>query len=327
MNGLTDEVSLHAEALRQQALSAALADNTRIAYQKGWSRFVDFCEAKHIADPLAAHPDDVARFFIEMATHPSPKSGVLLSMGTITLYKSAVNKKYIDAGKPSPTNHPVVRATLKGLARVRGATCRQVEALREYDIQAMLMACPDTVIGQRDAAIIAVGFAGALRRSEICELTVEDVKFIEPSPGIQPDRMFITIRRSKTDQEGRGQRIAIIDGQTIRPVQRLRAWLTISGIEGGPLFQTMKRGGHLRGNPLHHSDVPRIVKHYAALIGLDPREIAGHSLRAGFITSAAVHHARLDKIMAVSRHTNPATVMRYIRDADAFTDHAGQHFL
>ena len=78
---------------------------------------------------------------------------------------------------------------------------------------------------------------------------------------------------------------------------------------------------------MHHSDIPRIVKHYAALIGLDPRAIAGHSLRAGFITSAAVHNARLDKIMAVSRHTNPSTVMRYIRDADAFADHAGQHFL
>lgn len=327
MNGLADEVSMHDELWQQQALSAALADNTRIAYRKGWSRFVDFCEAKHIADPLSAHPDDMARFFIDMATHPSPKSGVMLSMGTIMLYKSAVNKKYIDSGKPSPTNHPVVRATLKGLARVRGATCRQVEALREYDIEAMLTACPDTVIGQRDAAIIAVGFAGALRRSEICELKVEDVKFIEPSLGMPPDRMFITIRRSKTDQNGTGQRIAIIDGHNIRPVQRLKAWLTISSIEHGPLFQTMKRGGHLRGNALHHSDIPRIVKHYAALTGLDPRGIAGHSLRAGFITSAAVHHARLDKIMAVSRHTNPTTVMRYIRDADAFADHAGQHFL
>ena len=327
MSDLTDEVNLQAEVWRQQALSAALADNTRIAYQKGWSRFVDYCEARHIANPLAANPDDVAGFLIDLATHPSPKSGVVLSMGTITLYKSAVNKRYVDAGKPSPTSHPVVRATLKGLARVKGAACRQVEALREYDIEAMLMACPDTVIGQRDAAIIAVGFAGALRRSEICGLTLEDVAFIKPSPGVRSDRMFITIRRSKTDQKGRGQKVAIIDGHTIRPVKRLINWLTLSGIKDGALFQTMKRGGSLRGNPLHHSDIPRILKHYAALIGLDPGTIAGHSLRAGFITSAAVHHARLDKIMAVSRHTNPATVLRYIRDADAFADHAGQHFL
>lgn len=190
----------------------------------------------------------------------------------------------------------------------------------------MLQACPDTLIGNRDAAIVAVGFAGALRRSEICNLTVEDVEFLDLEESGE-GRMFLTIRQSKTDQHGKGQRVAILDGGGIQPIHRLRLWLERSGITRGPLFQTMKRGGHLRGKQMHHSDIPRIVKHYAALIGLDPTNIAGHSLRAGFVTSAAVHHARLDKIMAVTRHTNPATVMRYIRDADAFADHAGQHFL
>ena len=63
------------------------------------------------------------------------------------------------------------------------------------------------------------------------------------------------------------------------------------------------------------------------MVGLDPKDISGHSLRAGFVTSAAVHRARIDKIMEVTRHTSPATVMQYIRDADAFSDHAGQDFL
>ena len=78
---------------------------------------------------------------------------------------------------------------------------------------------------------------------------------------------------------------------------------------------------------MHHSDILRIVKYYAAQIGLDASEIAEHSLRTGFVTSAAAHHARLDKIMEVTRHRNPATVMKYIRDADAFSDHAGERFL
>jgi integrase len=237
-----------------------------------------------------------------------------------------VNKKYLDADKPSPTSHPVVRSTLKGLARLRGSSTRKVEALREYHIQAMLQAAPNTPIGKRDAAIIAVGFAGALRRSEICNLNVEDIEFLDLSDDCE-DRMILTIRQSKTDQQGKGQRVPILDGNAIRPIHRLRQWLGSSGIATGPLFQTMKRGGHLRGKPMHHSDIPRIVKHYAELVGLNPKDIAGHSLRAGFVTSAAVHHARLDKIMAVTRHTNPATVMGYIRDADAFTDHAGRHFL
>ena len=307
-------------------LSSELSTNTRIAYHKGWKRFLDFCASEHIDDPLSATPDDVARFLVQLATRPSPQSGAVLSMGTVTLYKSAVSKKYTDAGGSSPTNHPIVRGTLKGLARLKGSAGRQVEALREYHIEAMLRACTNTTIGRRDAAIIAIGFAAALRRSELCNLTVDDVDFLESEQDVT-DRMFLTIRHSKTDQLGRGHRVAILDGRGIRPIYRLRAWLDSSGVTQGPLFQTMKRGGSLRGKQLHHSDIPRIVKHYAALIGLDPRGIAGHSLRAGFVTSAAVHHARLDKIMAVTRHTNPSTVMRYIRDADAFADHAGQKFL
>lgn len=307
-------------------LSSALAPNTHIAYQKGWSRFTDYCTTEYRAGPLDASPEMVARFLVQLATRPSPQSGTVLSMGTVTLYKSAINKKYADAGKPSPTNHPVVRDTLKGLARLKGTAGRRVEALREYHIQAMIAACSETTIGRRDAAIIAIGFAGALRRSEICGLTVEDVEFLDPTEGDKP-RMFLTIRHSKTDQQGKGQTIAIVDGDAIRPIHRLHVWLHTSRITHGPLFQTMTRGGFLRGKPLHHSDIPRLVKHYAERIGLDPKNIAGHSLRAGFVTSAAVHHARLDKIMAITRHTNPATVMRYIRDADSFTDHAGEHFL
>ena len=312
--------------LQQQALSSELSDNTRTAYRKGWSKFVDYCIAESISDPLSVTPERVASFFVQVATRPNPQSGIIPSMGTVMLYKSAVNKKYLDVGKPSPTSHPVVRSTLKGLARLRGSSTRKVEALREYHIQAMLQAAPNTPIGRRDAAIIAVGFAGALRRSEICNLNVEDVEFLDLSDDCE-DRMILTIRRSKTDQQGKGQRVPILDGSTIRPIHRLRQWLGNSGIATGPLFQTMKRGGRLRGKPMHHSDIPRIVKHYAELVGLNPKDIAGHSLRAGFVTSAAVHHARLDKIMAVTRHTNPATVMGYIRDADAFSDHAGRHFL
>ena len=78
---------------------------------------------------------------------------------------------------------------------------------------------------------------------------------------------------------------------------------------------------------MHHSDIARLVKHYVKAIGLDPSDYSAHSLRAGFVTSAAVHHARLDKIMEVTRHKSPAMVLKYIRDADSFKDHAGAGFL
>lgn len=314
------------KAFYGEVLSSALANNTRIAYDKGWSCFKDYCEKKKI-NPFSATPEQVADFIIELATHPSSKSGKTLSMGTVALYRSGINKKYTEAGKISPANHPKVNAVFKGLGRIRGTASRQVKALREHHIKKMLDQCGVTLIGLRDAAIIAIGFAGALRRSEICGLTMDDVEFIKPVKGGGPKKMFIYIRRSKTDQQGKGQKIAIPEGKYLKPIQRLQDWLRASGITRGYLFQTMKRGGKLRGRPMHHSDIPRLIKHYAELIGLDSKEVSGHSLRAGFVTSAAVHHARLDKIMEITRHSNPQTVMRYIRDADCFKDHAGEKFL
>jgi len=107
----------------------------------------------------------------------------------------------------------------------------------------------------------------------------------------------------------------------------LHAWIEKTNLQKGYLFQTFRKGGYLSGKPLNHCEIPRIVKKYAEKIGLSPGDYSGHSLRAGFVTSAAVHHARLDKIMEVTRHRNPATVLQYIRDASVFEDHAGAKFL
>ena len=303
-----------------------LADNTRRAYRKGWACFTDYCRRAEIPDPFAASPDTVASFLILLATQRSPKSGQILSMGTVTLYASAIAKQFSCARISSPTHHPTVTATLRGLARLKGTAPRRVMALREDHIQAMLDQCAETLIGIRDAAILALGFAAALRRSEICALRVSDIHiFVPQDEGSK--RMFLTVRRSKTDQLGKGHRIAVPEGTVIRPIRRLEIWLSESEINRGPLFRSMKRGGRVQGTPLHPSDIPRLLKHYASQIGLDPKLVSGHSLRAGFVTSAAAHHARLDKIMEVTRHRRASSVMKYVRDADAFSDHAGEMFL
>lgn len=311
----------------EQLRNAALAQNTRIAYDKGWRCFSRYCHCRGI-QPLNATPEEVADFFIEIATQPSPASGKILSLGTLTLYRSAINRHFVNKNKASPTAHSQVSIVLKGLARLRGGATRQVKALREHHIAAMMGACPNTLIGCRDSAFLAIGFAAALRRSEICNLRVADVEWVQG--GLQDEHVsgiVIHIRKSKTDQFGTGQKVAIPEGKKIRPVERLRSWLRRSGVQEGFLFQTMRKNGSLTGSPLHHSDIPRLVKRYVAAIGLNPKDFSAHSLRAGFVTSAAAHHARLDKIMEITRHTNPSTVMKYIRDADAFTDHAGSAFL
>ena len=274
-----------------------LAANTRRAYGK-WQAYVDsrLQPGMTVVDVLAdMHADG-------------------MSVGTLQMTVSALKSRGDDIGDADQYVSDLKR---------HAPPARKVAPILADDLVRMLGHCDDSLIAVRDAAILSIGFAGALRRSEICALDVRDVAFDDD----HLDRMILHIRRSKTDQAGHGYRIPIPDGETIRPVTRVRTWLERSGLTGGRLFRTLRRGGHLRPGSLHHSDVPRIVKHYGALAGLDPATIAGHSLRAGFITSAAKHHARLDKIMTISRHKSAEMVLEYIRDAALFDDHAGAGFL
>ncbi len=325
-----------------EILSNSMAENTRLAYAKGWRSFTAYCKTEGIK-PLKATPEEVADFLIQSAMQPIRQSsrywrmGKTLSVSTVQVFMSAINWYYQDAGETSPTQHPHVKAVMKGLMRLHGKPPRRVKALREHHVIKMLEVCDAVsrdparrLVGLRDAAILALGFAAALRRAELCALTTGDVEFVRRKQGnvvLFEKKMFVHIRKSKTDQAGKGHKVAVLDGKHIKPMTRLRLWLKESGITQGYLFQTLKRGNRLRGLPMHTSDVPRLVKHYGEAIGLNPRELAGHSLRAGFVTSAAAHGARLDKIMEITRHTNPATVMKYIRDADSFKDHAGEGFL
>lgn len=320
----------------RDALRRSLSANTRRAYRNGWRRFTAYCDEAG-TKPMAATPADVADFIVRMASQPrSPEATTRKreprSLATIRVYLAAIKRKYRERNRPSPVDDLRVFAVLRGLGRRRDRRERQVKALREDEIGRILACCDEQatndgrgLIAVRDAALVAIGFAAALRRSELCALLFEDVEFLSASR--KAAGMFLHIRRSKTDQFGRGQRVAVPEGRLLRPAARLRRWLALSGIEWGPLFQTMRRGGHVQGRPLHPTDVARLVKRYVAAIGLDPAHYSGHSLRAGFVTSAAAHGARLDKIMEVTRHTSPGMVMRYIRHADAFEDHAGAAFL
>jgi len=320
----------------REALRTSLSANTRNAYRTGWRRFVAYCEEVG-RNPMAATPGDIADFLVRMAFQPrSPRAttgkGAPLAMATIRVFLAAISRTYREQNRRSPVDDSRVVAVLRGLRRRLDRPPRQVKALQAGEVARILACCDEQVasgrrglIAVRDAALVAVGFAAALRRSELCALLVEDAEFTSESG--RASGMFLHIRRSKTDQLGRGQRVAVPEGHLLRPVARLRRWLAHSGIAQGPLFQTMRRGGHVQGRPLHPTDVARLVKRYAAAIGLDPANYSGHSLRAGFVTSAAAHRARLDKIMEVTRHTSPRMVLRYIRQADAFEDHAGAAFL
>ena len=137
------------------------------------------------------------------------------------------------------------------------------------------------MIGRRDRALLCRGFAGALRRNELCALQVADLTEV-------PDGLRILIRRSKGDQEGQGQEIAIPRGYKLRPVEAVQTWLAAASISTGPMFRAVGRGGRVSCAALADDSAARIVKRYARRrVGLDPAPYAGHSLRSGFLTSAA----------------------------------------
>jgi integrase len=141
------------------------------------------------------------------------------------------------------------------------------------------------------------------------------------------DGLLVTIRRSKTDQEGQGVLIGILRGTRIRPVKLIREWLDASGITEGPVFRGVALGGKMSREPLSGDVVARIVKDYAERIGLDPRSYAAHSLRAGMITSSAETGANIFRIMDLSRHKSVDMIRTYVRAVDVWKDHAGSGVL
>jgi integrase len=209
---------------------------------------------------------------------------------------------------------------MRGIRRTIGTAKDQKAPATADLIMSMLKLCPDTLGGKRDRALIALGFAGAFRRSELVALTMADL--VEA-----PDGYRVLIRHSKTDQEGQGQEVAIPRGYRLRPVEAVQTWLAAAEINDGPVFRPVLKGSRIQATALAAHAVAAIVKHYAERAGLDPASFAGHSLRAGFLTSAAEAGASVFKMMEVSRHKNVDTLRGYVRRADLFKEHAGAAFL
>jgi site-specific recombinase XerD len=209
---------------------------------------------------------------------------------------------------------------MRGIRRTYGsARVRKAPAVAGKML-GMVAIAPDKLAGLRDRALLLIGFGGALRRSELVALDVADVQETETG-------LLVKIRCSKTDQERAGATIAIAKGDTACPAKALREWLDAAGTESGPIFRPIDKGGTVRASRLTCRSVANIVKAYAERAGFDASTFSGHSLRAGFLTSAAGKGASIFKMMDVSRHKSVDTLRGYVRDAELFKDHAGAGLL
>jgi len=294
--------------------SDAKAPSTRRAYRKDWAQFAAWCLGMGLID-LPAAPEAVASYITSMA-------GQGRRPATIQRALVSISQAHKMANHISPTTGAVVRETLKGIRRTLGVAQKQKAAALPENIKAMLGASSDDILGIRDRALLLLGFTGGFRRSELVALDVNDIEFTA-------DGIVVTLRRSKTDQEGEGRKIGIPYGSSpvTCPVRSLRRWIEAAGIEDGAIFRRVGRWGHAGDERLDGRAVAAVVQRYAKLIGMDPKKFAGHSLRAGLATAAARAGKSERSIMNQTGHRSVTMVRKYIREGSLFIDNAAAGLL
>jgi integrase len=258
---------------------------------------------------LPANSETVALFLAESATK--------LKVGTVQRRISAIAEAHKALNMTPPTRDPVVLNTMKGIRRIKGTAPVQKSAAVTDKVVRMIEVAGGGVIGSRDRALILLGFAGAFRRSELAAIHLPDCAF-------EDDGLIVTIRRSKTDQDGLGRRIGIPYGTNpdTCPIRNVKTWVTAAGISESYLFRSISRHGHVATTGISGGDVARIVKKLCQRAGMDHRQFSGHSLRAGHATAAATAGASEHSIMKQTGHRSVQMVRRYIREGTLFRENS-----
>jgi site-specific recombinase XerD len=327
-------LALHeSEEHNARVQTAVRSANTQKGYASDWRAFEAWCRARGIA-PLAAPGNRVAVYLSDMQRAGS-------KLASIERALSSIASRLLETGAPSPREDGAVRATMKGLRRtMKSAQTRKAPAVSDV-LKRMVTFCSDDGAGRRDRALLCLGFAGAFRRSELVALDRSDVVFTE-------DGLIVRIRSGKTDQEGRGRALGIpyFSDPAVCPVRALQkhldrlqetfAAVVIGGskyregievraaidVSTGAVFRSMSRNSNDWGARLSDRSVAELVKTYASRAGLDPKLYAGHSLRAGFATSAALAGKTDRAIMRQTGHKSAAMLERYVREVGLFDDNA-----
>ncbi len=234
---------------------------------------------------IPASPELVASY---IAAHAE-----ILSVATLVRRVATISKLHRARGFPNPCQAEIVRATLRGIKRTYGVAQKEAKALLREDLFRVLDAMGEGVKNARDRALLLIGFAGGFRRSEIVGLSCDDIERVIPF--------------------GRTRHC---------PVLALDHWLAVSGIEAGPIFRPVDRHGRIASERLSGEAVSLIVKARVAAAGMGMADFSGHSLRAGFATSAVQAGVSTLKIRSQTGHASDAMLTRYVRDGELFVDNA-----
>jgi integrase len=284
-----------------QYLSAATSANTRRAYRGDLQDFLNW------GGTVPCSPEVLAAYIAARAETHSPY--------TISRRVVGIGRAHVSQSLPDPGKTDLVRTVLRGVRRTKGGPQRQATPLLKQDLLSLLPFMRGTK-GIRDRALILLGFAAALRRSELVALDVEALEFVR-------EGLIVNLRRSKTDQEGVGRKIAVPYGRTSAcPVKAVQVWLEHGQIAAGAVFKSVSKGQVVSTERLTGAAVALIVKGYAKAAGLPSTNVSGHSLRSGLVTSAAQIGVSTHKIQQQTGHRSVEMVAKYIRDANLFENNA-----
>jgi integrase len=280
------------------------ADATLRAYATDVANFHAWC-AKYGFTAMPATPETVGAYLAA--------AGEGYAMPTLRRRVAAIARACGVAGHPLDTKHPAIRETLRGIGRKHGTPARRAAALTTTEVRKLCRACGAGLAGARDRALFLLGFAGALRRSELIGLNVAHVTWSD-------EGLKLLIERSKTDKQGEGAEIAIPRGKAEEtcPVAALKDWLELAELTAGPLFRKVNRGGVVESARLSADGVRQILLKRAAAAGLKgtlAEPVSPHGLRAGFVTTAYRNGVPDEEIMGHTRHRSLTTMRSYVRRA------------
>lgn len=299
----------------RRAAASARAPATLEAYGRAWKSFRAWCASVRDEVPgaqdIPAAPEVVAIYL----SHVSMERGYRPS--TLDLHLAAIVWGHRQHGKTFDRRAVAVADVRAGIRRAKGVKQKQARPLLVEDLRTICAEIGSRLIDIRDKAILLVAFAGAFRSAELLGLSglrVRDCK--RTRLGYE-----LTVRRSKTDQEGRGFVKHVSTGQPETcPVSALDAWLAWPGHEpDAPVFLGLpgRTGQMCSGHALSRLDLLRILQRRAERAGLDPAGLTGHAPRAGLVTEAVEAGVEIRDIMAVTGHRDTNTLEGYVRRRQA----------
>ncbi|MBX4893798.1 MULTISPECIES: site-specific integrase [Rhizobium] len=316
----------HLEQLADQArdyVEAASSANTRKAYASDWKHFSGWCRRQGL-EVLPPDPQTVGLYITACASGAAIAGRKPSSVTTIERRLSAITWNYAQRGLRLDRKDRHIATVLAGIRNTHAAPPRQKEAVLPEHLIAMLETLPrGTLRGLRDRAMLLIGFAGGLRRSEIVGLdagrdqTKDSRGWIE----ILDKGMVVTVRGKRGWREveiGRGSSDATC------PVVALQTWLNLARIAHGPLFRRVTgQGKDVGPDRLLDQEVARLVKKAASAAGVRPdlteteraEKFSGHSLRAGLASSAEVDERYVQKQLG---HASAEMTRKYQRRRDRF---------